>query len=411
MFTMKTKCVLGFAAVLVGSGIITSVLSTRIHLLATTIISFFYSAVLYPIVAHWLWVDHGWMQVNKTIIKDYAGGLAVHTTASTFASVGAIVLGRRLLRLSDISEISVVGVEVSKNTIAGYMFVIIGFIAFSLPTPEEEFRLNYNKFNGVLFTNSVMSLSAAGLVTILLDVITNYKKAFTYWSILKYLQAAIGGLVALSCGVDTFSPFASFLVGLVAGMLFFFTAALVSISFIEDNCNIVASSFICSFLASLLSQMISKNTIIIHLKNFTWQMSCHLIIFVTSFAFATVIILLLYASNRLKTKREKINHERATATYKMNKRPSYKKLFSVSSSAGYLEPGLSNKAITNNENSAGEGNVASKNVKPKTSHVEESNESIITQISSSDTDFVISKRNSKIINLQESTSKTKKSHL
>lgn len=350
------------------------------------------------------------MQQVKTTINDYAGGLAVHTTASTFAAVGAIFLGRRLLRLSDISEISVIGTEISKNTVAGYIFVLIGLIVFSLPTPEEEYRLQYKKFDGLLFTNSVLSLSAAGLITILLDLIFTCKNKITYWALLKYLQAAIAGVVALSCGLHTFSPIASFFVGLTAGALFFIFAALVHLSFIEDNCNIIASSFICSFLASFASQLIHKSETrfgAIHSENFTWQLTCYFIIFTVSFISAILIFLLLYVSGRLKSKSENVNHKRAIVAYRSKKRTSVMKLFAVAKNVRYVEPGTAK---------AGEEDVVvGTSIKQEASEVTDidttlSKESSVTKIWSSQEDPDRNrKKPKKYLNLQESATQIKRS--
>lgn len=376
---------------LVGTGIITTMLCTRIHILTIVIISFFYSAVLYPIVSYWLWMDHGWMQLKETHVKDYAGGLSVYTTASTFASVGAILLGRRVLRLSDISEMSVIGVEVPRTTVAGYMFVIVGLIVFSLPTPEEEFRLKYNNFDGVLFTNSVLALSAAALVTILLDVVINRRKTITYWPLLKYLQAAIAGIIALSSGIDIFSAIESFIVGIIAGITFFCTTSIIHISFIEDNCNIIASYFSCSFLSSLLSQYK------IHNSGFLWQLSCYFIIFSITFVTAAVLLLFLYVTKRFRSKNEVLNHERAKTTYR-------NKLFRVSENAGYIEPGTFKATMNNNSDTEITNRKIIKSKSGQNSTPFDSKESIVTQLSSIDN---FSRRPlKKYINLQKSSSKS-----
>lgn len=374
---------------LVGTGIITTVLCTRLHMLATIVISFYYSAILYPIVAHWLWVGHGWMQSAQTIVADYAHGVSVYTTASTFAGVGAIILGRRLLRFSEISEISVVSGEVSKNTVTGYILVIIGLIAFSLPTPEEEYRLKYNRFDGVLFTNNVLALSAAGLVTIILDVTFNCRTRVTYWPLIKYLQAAVAGIVALSCGINTFSPTVSFIIGLIAGVVFFFIATLIQHFFIEDNCNIIACCFVNSFLASIFSQLFPTNENIfktIHHKNLLWQLACHLIIFAVSFLSAVIILLLLYVSNYLKSGSEILNHSRATAVYKN------KMFLNFSKTVKYIEPGVTKPSDEEFDTVNQILGSASR-------------ESMVSKSSSSD---VSNRKSKRFINLQENTARLKK---
>lgn len=55
---------------------------------------------------------------HKVSFKDHGGGVVVHFAAGTVALFGAIVLGRRLLRLRDVHDSSV-GVESPGSTIIG----------------------------------------------------------------------------------------------------------------------------------------------------------------------------------------------------------------------------------------------------------------------------------------------------
>lgn len=403
----------GFAGVLIGTAIITTVLCTRLHFAAVATISFFYSAILYPMVSHWLWLEHGWMQLHKTTVRDYAGGLAIYTTASTFAAIGAIILGRRLLLLREISDISVRGIDVSRNTVAGFVFVLMGLIVSFLPTPEDEYLVRHSNFDGLLFTNGVLALSTTGLVCMLCDVSIGNANNTTYWSLLKYLQAATAGIIALSCGVDNFSPLASFCVGLTAGILFFITGALFQYSFIEDNCNILASSFVCSFLASLSSQLVterSTNFEAILTKDFTWQLTCYFVILCASCASAIVIFLLLYSCRLLKSESEKLNHNRAVVASKSKREGiSLKKVFTDPKTAVYVEPGAS-KTIINEI-------VETIVVKPKPKRIGRSGRDSdmatgrsVKQIWPPDDNVSLDRKGSKkFVNLQKSSSSIKRS--
>lgn len=360
-------------------------------------------------------MKHGWMQLRETTVNNYAGGLSVYTTAGTFAFVGAVFLRRRLLRLSELSELSVIGVDISKNTIAGYMFVLIGFIVFSLPTPEEEYSLKHKHFDGVLFTNSALALSASGLMTILLDVTISRRHTITYWALLKYLQAANAGVVALSCSINTISPLASFIMGVTAGAAFFLFSTVIHHSLMEDNCNMITSTLICSFLASLLSDLISKNqTMVTSLlnKKFSWQLACYFIIFTVTFISAILIFLILYVSNRLKSRSEKLNHKRAIVMQKSRGRVSVKKLFTALSGVRIIEPGIRKAGVSE---SGDEDVIVGISIEREPSQNTEtdtilSQESSLTKFSTSeDGRGKNRKKQKKYLNLQESATQIKKS--
>lgn len=276
-------------------------------------------------------------------VEDYAAGLAVHATAGTFAAVGAVFLGRRLLRLRDVDEISV-GADSAKNTFVGYLFVIMGLLVLSLPTPEEEFRLKRPE-DGVLFINGILGLSGAGLVAACLDVACNGK--VNYWSVIKYLQAAVAGLVALSCSIDSCSPIVAFTVGLAAGVLFFLVSTIVDHSFIEDYSRAIATHFACSFLASFVAPLLAKDSDDLPVR-IAWQMACYFIILTASALLAILVFSLLCLTPFLRNSEEKLNHRRATLVAR-SRRAKCGRLFAVQSGTMFLQPDTPRKTVLKTE--------------------------------------------------------------
>ena len=64
----------------------------RIRFSAVLIFSGLWLLVVYAPVTHWVW-GGGFMAAMG--VMDFAGGIAVHTTAGTAALVAALVIGKR----------------------------------------------------------------------------------------------------------------------------------------------------------------------------------------------------------------------------------------------------------------------------------------------------------------------------
>ena len=54
--------------------------------------SFIISALVYPIIGHWIW-GGGWL-ADKGFL-DFAGSTVVHTTGGVAALVGTVIMGAR----------------------------------------------------------------------------------------------------------------------------------------------------------------------------------------------------------------------------------------------------------------------------------------------------------------------------
>ena len=56
------------------------------------------SALIYPIIGHWIWGPGGWLATMDTPFRDFAGSTVVHTVGGVIALTGAIALGPRIGR-------------------------------------------------------------------------------------------------------------------------------------------------------------------------------------------------------------------------------------------------------------------------------------------------------------------------
>jgi ammonium transporter, Amt family len=105
----------GAAATIVAGG-----MAERMNFKAYLIYSFLISAVVYPIVGHWIW-GGGWLAGMG--FGDFAGSTVVHTTGGVAALVGTIMLKPRLGRY---------GIDGKPKAIAGHNIPLASLGVFIL---------------------------------------------------------------------------------------------------------------------------------------------------------------------------------------------------------------------------------------------------------------------------------------
>lgn len=338
---------------LIATAIITTLLAGRVHFLGYLAITFLFAGLIQPILMHWVWAEDGWLHDTvflkyQMCFKDNGGGLVVHTSSATAGLVGSIFLGRRLLKLQDIDESSI-GQESPGTTMTGYVFIILGIMAFSLVTPIYETTHYPFNYIGYLMVNNLMAMSAGMVVSVFFNFIFS-RNTFNYWIILRCMQGSVASLVILSPGIDVYNPISSFGIGIMGGITLYATTRLIQCTSIEDYCNIISIHFACGFLGCLLPPFlggsenlgtsVSYNFRILHM---IWQLLGLLCVITCIVIIFSFFFFLLYVSGFLRNQNEKLNHKRSINVSRTERRCCLQKLFATRDETPILEPGPSGR--------------------------------------------------------------------
>ncbi|MFD1176752.1 ammonium transporter [Paenibacillus puldeungensis] len=169
-------------------------------------------AIIYPIIAHWVW-GGGWL--GKLGMQDYAGSTVVHLTGATAGLVATILLKPRLGKFNKDGKPNNIPGHNQVLTVLGVIILWIGWFGFnpgSALTP-----LNDGFFGYVLMTTNLAA--AAGAVAALL----------ISWAVLgksdipSMLNGVLAALVAITGSCAFVEAWASIVIGAIAGILTFFT--------------------------------------------------------------------------------------------------------------------------------------------------------------------------------------------
>ncbi len=172
------------------------------------------SALIYPIEAHWIWNEGGFL-VNWGF-HDYAGSTAIHMVGGICALIGAAMLGPRIGKFIRNKE----GKVTKVNAFPGHNLVVAALGVFIL-------WLGWYGFNGAAATD-VDTLGAIFLTTTVAPAVATVTCMIFTW--LRYgkpdvsmcLNASLAGLVAITAPCDVTDCAGAAIIGLVAGLLVVF---------------------------------------------------------------------------------------------------------------------------------------------------------------------------------------------
>lgn len=303
-----------------------------------------------PVIMHWVWHAEGWLHKREFLehsvsVKDHAGALVIHVTGGLVGLIGALFLGRRLLKLSDISTSSI-GSEAPGTTVAGYIFVALGLIGFSLPMQSYEASHGPNNYIGLILINNIMAM-AGGIIVVVVVQFLFYRDTFTYWLLLRCVQGALVGLVTISAGVDVYSPITAYMAASLTALIFYFVVLFVHNSWIEDYCNTTAIHLICGILGTILPPLVgsaenlgSSVTSHVNIIHLGWQMLSLVCVMGFIIPVFCVLYFSLSVTGFLRNKYEELNHTRGvTMANQGPSRCSLQRLFRLYDDTSFIEPG------------------------------------------------------------------------
>jgi len=165
------------------------------------------TAVIYPIVGHWIW-GGGWLAELGMI--DFAGSTVVHSVGGFSALAGAILLGPRLGKYNkDGSSNAIPGHNIAIAAL-GVFILWFGWFGFN---PGSTLSASSPAIS-IIAVNTAIA-AAAGALSAMVFVWIRYKKPDASMT----LNGALAGLVAITAGCAVVSPVSAIVIGLIGGVI------------------------------------------------------------------------------------------------------------------------------------------------------------------------------------------------
>ena len=206
--------------------IVSGSMAERTRFPAYMVYSVFVTALIYPVVGHWIW-GGGWLSNLGPGFADFAGSTVVHSTGGWLGLVGAMVLGPR------IGKYVKNGAGVTTRAIPGHSLPLASLGVFIL-------WFGWFGFNaGSTVAGTDLSIALIALNTNVAAAAGAVGALFTAWIWFRKpdptfaLNGAIAGLVSITAGCAFVAPAMAVLIGLLGGVL-----VVLSVEFLDKVCKI-----------------------------------------------------------------------------------------------------------------------------------------------------------------------------
>lgn len=193
----------GAAATIVAGG-----MAERMKFQAYLIYSFIISALIYPIVGHWIW-GGGWL--SQIGFADFAGSTVVHLTGGIAALVGTIMLGARIGKFNQDGSPNVIAGHSIPLASLGVFILWFGWFGFN---PGSTLAVGDGSLIGRIAINTNLAAAMGGITAMAM-----VWKMFGKPDLSMAMNGALAGLVAVTAPCAFIEPWAAIAIGGVAGLL------------------------------------------------------------------------------------------------------------------------------------------------------------------------------------------------
>lgn len=182
-------------------------IAERAKLIVYFIFGILFSAVIYPVVAHWIW-GGGWL--SGLGMQDFAGSTVVHLQGGTAALVGAMLLGPRIGKYNKDGSVNPLPGHNMVYSVLGVIILWFGWFGFN---PGSTLSAMNISFAYVAMTTNLAA--AAGAVAALLTAWVVMGKP----DIPMMLNGVLAALVAITASCAFVAPWAAVVIGAIAGII------------------------------------------------------------------------------------------------------------------------------------------------------------------------------------------------
>ncbi|MCR4903395.1 MAG: ammonium transporter [Butyrivibrio sp.] len=248
------------------------------------------SAIVYPMSAHWIWNEAGWL--NQLGFHDFAGSSAVHLVGGTAALVGAKMLGPRIGKYDSNGKSRAIPGQSMSFGVLGIFLLWFGWYGFdagsTLSITGDE---AINTVSNIIFNVTVCAATAS--ITAMFFSWKRYSKP----DISMTFNGALAGLVAITSGCDEMKPLGAVITGLVVGFVVIYAIEFVDNTLkIDDPVGAISAHGISGAIGTILTGVFSVKSGFLYtgyFKFFFIQILGVLAVFVWAFVSMTVIFALI----------------------------------------------------------------------------------------------------------------------
>jgi Amt family ammonium transporter len=238
--TVPTFFVFQVAFAATAATIVSGAMAERTKFIAYVAYSIVISALIYPVVVHWVW-GGGWLSQLDTPFVDFAGSTIVHSVGGWAALVGVLFLGPRIGKYgADGRPRNIPGHSIP-FAVLGTIILWVGWYGFN---PGSELAAD-GAIGAIALTTTLAA--AAGAFVSMITVWTRSGKP----DVAMTANGALAGLVGITAGCYAVEPWAALAIGGLAGILVVFASSFFEKVKIDDPVGAISVHGVCGAFGTL----------------------------------------------------------------------------------------------------------------------------------------------------------------
>lgn len=194
----------------------------RAKLSAYVIFAILFSALIYPVVAHWIW-GGGWLAEHGK--QDFAGSTVVHLTGAMAALAATMILKPRIGKFNKNGSSNDLAGHNQVFTALGVLILWVGWFGFNA---GSTFGVA-DAFFGFVSLNTQLAAGAGAVAALFISWAVTGKA-----DVPTMLNGALAGLVAITASCGFVEPWAAVVIGIVGGLMVFYSMKLFDKAKIDD---------------------------------------------------------------------------------------------------------------------------------------------------------------------------------
>ncbi len=229
--------------------IVSGAMAERTRFKSYFIYSFVITALIYPIVVHWLW-GGGWLATLATPMIDFAGSTIVHSVGGWAALMGALILGPRIGKYDADGRPRAIPGHSIPFAIVGVFILFIGWFGFN---PGSELAAD-------------AAVPAIAVTTLIAGAAGGVLATLTIWlktgvpDVAMAGNGVLGGLVGITAGTANVSNWGAFVIGALAGILVVFAVIVLDRLGVDDPVGAVSVHGVCGAFGTLMVGFLATDT-------------------------------------------------------------------------------------------------------------------------------------------------------
>ena len=206
--------------------------------------AFFLTTFVYPMVAHWVWSDKGFLSAFKVNpyknvgVIDFAGCGVVHMVGGAAAGIGAWVLGPRIGRFDPDVPVTEFKGHSAPLTVLGTFILWVGWYGFN---PGSTLAIvGSGDVASKVAVCTTLSAAAGGVTNMLLHFQIAKRCAADkhgIYDVAETCNGVLAGLVAITAACAVVEPWAAVVIGMIGSFVYSGGSILLKKLHIDDAVN------------------------------------------------------------------------------------------------------------------------------------------------------------------------------